>query len=43
MKTNKIVSAKEAVNLIIDSDTLVTGGFVGSGFAEELAIELEKR
>ncbi|MFN8670466.1 MAG: acyl CoA:acetate/3-ketoacid CoA transferase [Candidatus Sericytochromatia bacterium] len=43
MKRNKIVSAKEAVNLIIDSDTLVTGGFVGSGFAEELAIELEKR
>ncbi|ALG69220.1 acyl CoA:acetate/3-ketoacid CoA transferase [Beggiatoa leptomitoformis] len=40
---NKIVTAIEAVKLIKDGDTLATGGFVGTGFAEELAITLEKR
>jgi propionate CoA-transferase len=43
MKRNKVVTAREAVDLILDNDTIVTGGFVGSGFAEELAIELENR
>jgi propionate CoA-transferase len=38
----KVVSAEEAVRVIRDGDTLATGGFVGIGFAEELAIELEK-
>ncbi len=42
-KKGKIVSAAEAVNLINDGDTIATGGFVGIGFAEELAIALENR
>ena len=43
IKRNKQVSAAEAVALLADADTLVTGGFVGSGFAESLAIALEAR
>jgi propionate CoA-transferase len=39
----KRVSAAEAVALIRDGDTLATGGFVGIGFAENLAVALEKR
>ena len=38
----KIVSAREAVRLIRDGDTVATGGFVGIGFAEEVAIALEE-
>ncbi|MFZ1192443.1 MAG: hypothetical protein WAO16_26275 [Pseudolabrys sp.] len=34
----KVVSAADAVKLIRDGDTLATGGFVGIGFAEEIAI-----
>ena len=34
----KVVSAAEAVALIRDGDTVATGGFVGIGFAENLAI-----
>jgi propionate CoA-transferase len=41
-KRGKVVSAEEAVRVIRDGDTVATGGFVGIGFAEELAIELEK-
>ena len=41
MKKGKIVTAEEAVSLIRDGDTLVTEGFVGAGFAEELAIALK--
>ena len=37
----KIVTADEAVRLIRDGDTVATGGFVGIGFAEHLAIALE--
>ena len=37
----KIVSADEAVRLIHDGDTVATGGFVGIGFAEEIAVALE--
>lgn len=40
---NKLVSAAEAVALIRDGDAIATGGFVGIGFAEELAIALEQR
>ena len=40
---NKLVSAAEAVRLIRDGDTVATGGFVGIGFAENIAIALEKR
>ncbi len=42
-RKNKIVSAAEAVALIRSGDTVATGGFVGIGFAEELAISLEQR
>ncbi|XKE44860.1 acyl CoA:acetate/3-ketoacid CoA transferase [Halomonas organivorans] len=39
----KVVSAREAVNLIRDGDAVATGGFVGIGFAETLAVALEAR
>lgn len=39
----KIISAADAVRLVRDGDTLATGGFVGTGVAEELAVALEKR
>ena len=39
----KLVSAQEAVRLIHDGDTVATSGFVGIGFAEEIAIALEAR
>ncbi len=38
----KVVSAAEAVRLIRDGDTVATGGFVGIGFAEGIAIALEE-
>ena len=41
--TGKLVSAAEAVALIRDGDTIATSGFVGIGFAEEIAIALERR
>ena len=41
-ETGKIVSAHEAVRLIHDGDTVASGGFAGIGFAEEIAIEIEK-
>ena len=37
----KIVSARDAVHLIRDGDTVATGGFVGIGFPEGIAIALE--
>ena len=43
MKHSKVVTAEEAMGLIRDGDTVATGGFVGIGFAEELAIWLEAR
>ena len=42
-KPNKIVSSAEAVRLIHDGDTVATGGFVGIGFAEAVAVALEQR
>ncbi|MBV8110654.1 MAG: acyl CoA:acetate/3-ketoacid CoA transferase [Hyphomicrobiales bacterium] len=39
----KVVTAAEAVRLVRDGDTLATGGFVGIGFAEEIAIALAER
>ena len=38
----KIVSAADAVRLIRDGDTVATGGFVGIGFPESIAIALEE-
>ena len=40
-KKGKIVTAEEAVRVIRDGDTIATGGFVGIGFPEEIAIALE--
>jgi len=40
-KKGKIVSAEEAIRIIRSGDTVATGGFVGIGFPEELAIALE--
>ncbi|CAB3738955.1 acyl CoA:acetate/3-ketoacid CoA transferase [Paraburkholderia rhynchosiae] len=40
---DKVVSARAAVELIRPGDTIATGGFVGVGFAEEVAIALEER
>jgi propionate CoA-transferase len=37
----KIVSAREAVRLIRDGDTVATSGFVGIGFPEAIAVALE--
>ena len=42
-RPNKIVTAAEAVRLIHDGDTVATGGFVGIGFAEGIAVALEQR
>ncbi len=39
----KIVSARDAVALIRDGDTIATTGFVGIGFAENIAVALEER
>ena len=38
----KVVSALEAVRLIRPGDTVATGGFVGIGFAEDIAIAIEQ-
>lgn len=43
MKRDKVVTAAQAVELIFDGDVVVTGGFVGIGFAEALAVALEER
>jgi propionate CoA-transferase len=40
-KTGKVITAREAVQLIGDGDMVATGGFVGIGFAENIAIALD--
>jgi propionate CoA-transferase len=40
---DKIVTAAQAVQRIRDGDTVATGGFVGVGFAENIAVALEQR
>ncbi|MGW8194210.1 MAG: acyl CoA:acetate/3-ketoacid CoA transferase [Desulforhopalus sp.] len=42
MKKNKVVSAEEAIQVIRSGDTIATGGFVGIGFPEEIAVSLER-
>lgn len=42
-RQNKVVSAAEAVSVIKNGDMIATGGFVGIGFAEHLAVALERR
>jgi propionate CoA-transferase len=39
---DKIVTAEEAVRLIRDGATVATGGFVGIGFAEAIAVQIER-
>ena len=41
--TGKFVTADEAVRLINDGDTVATSGFVAIGFAENVAVALERR
>ncbi len=41
MRKGKVVSAQEAVQVIRSNDTIATGGFVGTGFAEKIAVTLE--
>ena len=40
---SKIVTAREAVSFIKDGSTVATGGFVGVGFPEELAVAAEEQ
>ena len=42
MRNGKLVSAEEAVRLIHDGDVVATDGFVGAGFAEEIAVKLKE-
>lgn len=42
-RKDKIVTAEDAVRLVRDGATVATGGFVGIGFAEALATQLEQR
>ena len=42
-RRSKVTSAAEAVACIRDGDTVATGGFVGIGFAENIALALEAR
>nr|WP_322487535.1 CoA-transferase [Chloroflexus sp.] len=42
-RRDKVVSAADAVQVIRSGDTVATGGFVGTGFAEEIAIALAER
>lgn len=43
MLKSKLVTAQEASELVVAGDTIATGGFVGSGFPETLAVALEAR
>ncbi|MDP2196642.1 MAG: malonate decarboxylase subunit alpha, partial [Rhodocyclaceae bacterium] len=42
LASGKVVSARTAVELIRDGDTVATGGFVGIGFPEQIAVTLEE-
>src|SRR3974390_2226501 len=41
LDSGTIVTAEEAARLIGEGDTVATGGFVGIGFAEEIALAIE--
>jgi propionate CoA-transferase len=43
MRRNKVITAEAAARVVLDGDTVATSGFVRLGFAEELAIALERR
>lgn len=40
-KKGKLVTAEEAVRILRDGDTVATGGFIGIGFPEQIAVALE--
>jgi len=42
-RDGKVVSAADALQLVRDGDTVASSGFVGIGFAENLAVALERR
>ena len=42
-RRTKVITPEAAARLVLDGDTLATGGFVGIGFPEELALALERR
>jgi len=42
-RKSKLMSVAEAIGLVKDGDTVVTDGFCGAGFAEDLAIALKER
>ncbi|MFM8900611.1 MAG: acyl CoA:acetate/3-ketoacid CoA transferase [Burkholderiales bacterium] len=42
-RQGKVVSAEDALRLVRDGDTVASSGFVGIGFAENLAVALEQR
>jgi propionate CoA-transferase len=43
MRRDKIISAADAAQIVLDGDTIATSGFVGVGFPEALAVALEER
>ena len=43
MKQSKVISAEQAASLVKSNDTIVTGGFIGIGFAESLSKAIEER
>ncbi|HPY38949.1 MAG TPA: hypothetical protein PLM98_00410, partial [Thiolinea sp.] len=38
----KVMSARQAIDLIAPGDTLATSGFIGIGFAENIAVAIEE-
>lgn len=42
VQKGKILSARDAVRIIRDGDIVCTCGFIGTGFPEKVAVELEK-
>jgi propionate CoA-transferase len=42
LNKGKIVTAEEAIRVIREGDTIATEGFIGAGFAEEIALKLEE-
>jgi propionate CoA-transferase len=43
MGRDKVIGVEEALEVVLDGDTIATGGFVGIGFPEHLAAALERR
>jgi len=43
VRRNKVITAEAAARVVLDGDTVATSGFVRLGFAEELAVALERR